>query len=178
MMVCSSFGIWRTGLRNKPSPSRSMGLSHRQHGFQSLKGHPMRCSHLAQQTGIFLYMHIARFVVTIQPVGCLLMIRQNCYDFAFSTVAHNGVVKDIAFDTFHKCLATVGNGCMKLWEIDEKCKSPLSPPIVSPAYLCPVVACNSVTTPPKSSVSCCVTFLDEGHDILISYLDSHEVYVP
>jgi len=60
-------------------------------------------------------------------VGYLLTIGQNYYDFTFSTVAHNGVIKDIAFDTFHKHLATVGTGCMKLWEIGEKCKSPLHP---------------------------------------------------
>ncbi|KIK00174.1 hypothetical protein K443DRAFT_132760 [Laccaria amethystina LaAM-08-1] len=45
----------------------------------------------------------------------------NYYDFAFSAVAHNGVIEDIAFDTYHKRLATAGNGCTKLWEIDEKC---------------------------------------------------------
>jgi hypothetical protein len=109
-------------------------------------------------------------------VGYLLTIGQNYYDFAFSTVAHNGVIEDIAFDTIHKRLATVGTGCMKLWEIGEKCKGPLSPPIVLSAYLCPVVAWNFVTTPPKSSIARCVSFLDEGRDILVGYLDSHEVY--
>lgn len=114
----------------------------------------------------------------IQSAGYLLTITQNYYDFAFSAVAHNGVIEDIAFDAFHKRLATAGNGCTKVWEINEKCKSPFSPPIVSPAYLGPVVAWNSVTTPPKSSISRCVSFLDEGRDILVGYLDSHEVYAP
>ena len=83
----------------------------------------------------------------IQSAGYLLTITQNYYDFAFSAVAHNGVIEDIAFDAFHKRLATAGNGCTKVWEINEKCKSPFSPPIISPAYLGPVVAWNSVTTP-------------------------------
>ena len=114
----------------------------------------------------------------IQPVSYLLTIMQNYYDFAFSAVAHNRVIENIAFDAFHKCLAIARNRCMKVWEINKKCRSPFSPPIVSPAYLGPVVAWHSVTTPPKSSITCYVSFLDEGCDILVGYLDSHEVYVP
>ena len=46
-----------------------------------------------------------------------------------------------------------------------------------PTHVFPVVASNSITTPPKPFISRCVSFLDDGRDILIGFLDSHEVYV-
>jgi hypothetical protein len=81
---------------------------------------------------------------TIQPVGYLLTIKQNYYDFAFSAVAHNGIIEDIAFDTYHKRLATAGNGCTKLWEIDEKCKILFHPHDIAglPGSSCSLELCH------------------------------------
>ncbi|KIJ97143.1 hypothetical protein K443DRAFT_133925 [Laccaria amethystina LaAM-08-1] len=45
---------------------------------------------------------------------------ETYYEFAFSITAHEGAIEDIAFALYHKRLATVGNGCLKLWDIDKK----------------------------------------------------------
>ena len=125
---------------------------------------------------LFLYTH-HKVCFVISTVVWALTFAQTYYEFAFSTTAHQGAIEDIAFDPYHKRLATVGDGCLKLWEINEKHKFSFTPLLYITNSPFSVVASNSVTTPPKSSISRCVSFLDEGRDILIGFLDSHEMYV-
>ncbi|EDQ99315.1 uncharacterized protein LACBIDRAFT_335149 [Laccaria bicolor S238N-H82] len=44
---------------------------------------------------------------------------KNHYDLAASAAAHVGPVEDIDFSSGSKQIATVGNGCLKLWTIDS-----------------------------------------------------------
>jgi hypothetical protein len=41
------------------------------------------------------------------------------YDFASITSAHEGAVEDLAFDANHQRIASVGNGCLIIWGVDQ-----------------------------------------------------------
>lgn len=101
---------------------------------------------------------------------------QNHYDYAFSTSAHDGPIDDMAFDSTFSRLATVGSGCVKIWELNKDCKRRKC--FISTDHLhSSVSVTNIITTGQRGSIARCVSFLDGGHDLCVSFLDSHEVYV-
>lgn len=83
---------------------------------------------------------------------------KNHYDYAFSTPAHDGPIDDMAFDSTFSRLATVGSGCVKIWELNKDFS-----------------VSNIITTGQRGSIARCVSFFNGGHDLCVSFLDSHEV---
>ncbi|EDR13938.1 uncharacterized protein LACBIDRAFT_305164 [Laccaria bicolor S238N-H82] len=83
---------------------------------------------------------------------------KNHYDLAASVAAHVGPVEDINFSLGSKQIATVGNGCLKLWTIDSNRQ--LS---------------NIIATSPREAIARSVSFFDQGSSVLVTYLESHEV---
>ena len=42
---------------------------------------------------------------------------QASFNFASLMQAHDAEVEGMAFDIHHRCVATVGGGCLKVWDI-------------------------------------------------------------
>ena len=82
----------------------------------------------------------------------------------------------MAFDSTHNQLAMIGNGCVKIWELNKNrmCLSCFD----ATAHIgnCTLVsASNTITTPQRDSIARSVCFVDDGRDLVVGYLDSHEV---
>jgi hypothetical protein len=83
---------------------------------------------------------------------------QIAFDFASLTQAHETEVEGIAFDAHQRRLATVGGGCLKVWDMDVNGQLSLV-----------------AGAPQRPYIARSVAFFDKGQAVLVCYLENHEV---
>ena len=76
----------------------------------------------------------------------------------------------------HNQLATIGNRCVKILEFIKNCMCLSCFDATAHIGNCTLVsASNTITTPQRDSIAHSVCFVNDGRDLVIRYLDSHEV---
>jgi len=103
-------------------------------------------------------------------------VLQATYDFASLETAHHGAIEDLVYDPSHRRIASAGNGCISLWNLDENCESFVVDGCYSLTQFLGVLS-RHASSPQKPFIARSASFFDNGDSVLVCYLESHEVYV-
>lgn len=66
-------------------------------------------------------------------------LAQIDFDFASLTNAHDSYVEDMAYDHCKHRIATIGDGCLKVWDMDSNCTFVIIPFMTMPTTICSYV---------------------------------------
>jgi hypothetical protein len=90
------------------------------------------------------------------------------------TQAHETEVEGIAFDAHYRRIATVGGGCLKVWDMDVNGALSVA---ISSIFLSNGAGQLSLVAgaPRRPYIARSVAFLDRGQAVVVCYLENHEV---
>ncbi|RDB22826.1 hypothetical protein Hypma_010168 [Hypsizygus marmoreus] len=80
------------------------------------------------------------------------------FDFASLNTANVGAVESLAFDPYHRRLASIGAGCLNIYDMDINGQLKLLK-----------------STPKRPFIPRSVAFFDRGKNVLVCFLESHEI---
>ncbi|KAG6381506.1 WD40-repeat-containing domain protein [Boletus reticuloceps] len=83
------------------------------------------------------------------------------FAFCSVTLAHEGTIESVAWDSIHRRLASVGNGEVRLWKVGDEAKSFVQ---------------LTIDAEKQPYVARAVHFCDSGSSLLVSYLESGFVF--
>ena len=85
---------------------------------------------------------------------------------------------DMSFNKTHGRLASVGDGEVRVWDVDNSGTCALSVMMYARFHshcATGILTALAERSPRKDATACSVQFLQDGASILISYIESHEM---